>query len=100
MAERNSGKFAEGNGIIAAAIVVAALIISWSLPDEPRYQIAGSGSTVVRLDNDSGALLACDAQGCRQVQAPDRAKTIGAVSLQFGNDSSQDQKQLPPPAGQ
>jgi hypothetical protein len=96
MPDRNSSGFAQGNGIIAAAIVLAALIVSWSLPDTPRYQIAGSGSMVVRLDTDSGALIACDARACRRIEAPDRAKTIGALQVQFGEgNEAAEQKQLP-----
>lgn len=97
MADRNNGGFAQGNGIIAAAIIGAALIVSWSMPDSPRYQIAGSGSGIVRLDNDSGELIACDPQGCRRIEEPDRAKTIGAMTIQFGNRASSDQKQLARP---
>ena len=64
-----------GNMIIAAAIIGAALILSWGgSRDEPRYQIASAGDGVVRLDTDSGEMIACNAQRCARVQPPDRAK--------------------------
>ena len=84
MAERDSGRFTQGNGVIAAAIVLAALILTWgSSSSQPRYQIAASGTEVVRLDTDSGALIACNPQGCRQIEEPDRAKTFGPLTLVF-----------------
>jgi hypothetical protein len=86
----------QGPGIVAAAIVAAALIVSWALPDGPRYQLAGSGSAVFRMDTDSGEVIGCDMQQCRRVQAPDRAKTLGAISLQLGG--SKDKPAIPPPA--
>src|SRR5262245_60929626 len=50
----------KGPAIIAAAIVGAALILSWgNSQSEPRYQIASSGDGVVRMDTDSGELIAC-----------------------------------------
>jgi hypothetical protein len=97
MAGRDEGGFARGNGLIAAAIVVAALIVSWgSNNSQPRYQLAASGNAVVRLDTDSGALLACDLQQCRQIEEPLRAKTWGPLSVVIGN-SRKDQAALPPP---
>ena len=105
MANRGPGRFTEGNGVIAAAIVIAALIVSWGSASQPRYQIAGSGSMVVRLDTDSGELIGCDQQGCRRIEAPDRAKTWGPVRVVLGNveknvqnnvEKQAQQKQLPP----
>lgn len=104
MAERDPGRFTQGNGVIAAAIVVAALILSWgSSSSQPRYQIAGSGNMVVRLDTDSGELLGCDQQGCRRIEQPGRAKTWGPLKVVFGNvqknierEEQAKQKQLPP----
>jgi len=74
-----------GAGLIGGAIVVSALIVSWGLPDPPRYQIAGSGNAVIRLDTDSGEMIACNLQACRQIERPDRAKTFGPLSIQFGD---------------
>ena len=102
MANRNNGNFTQGNGVIAAAIVAAALIISWgSGNSQPRFQLAGSGDAVVRLDTDSGEMLACDLQQCRRVEAPLRAKTWGPLSVVFGKNSKVEQnverKALPQP---
>ena len=86
-----------GPGIIAAAIVGAALILSWGLSsDEPRYQLASSGDGVVRMGTDSGELVACNTSGCRQIEAPDRAKSFGPLTVEI--DSDKDKKALPPPA--
>ena len=83
-----------GSAMIAAAIVAAALVIYWGMPEEPRYQVAGSGSAVVRLDTNSGEMIACEMQRCARIMAPDRAKTIGAIGFQ----RTTPQKQLPAPA--
>jgi hypothetical protein len=103
MADHNA-RLPQGNGVIAAGIVIAALILAWGSPSkEPRFQIAGSGNGVVRLDTDSGEMLACDMQGCRRIELPMRARTWGPVTLQVGDDRKPavqpqlDQKQLPPP---
>lgn len=100
MAERDPGRFTEGNGVIAAAIVLAALILSWgSSSSQPRYQIAGSGSMVVRLDTDSGALLGCDAQGCRQIEEPMREKVLGPLKIEMsgkGSTTGNEPQKLPP----
>lgn len=75
-----------GPTIIAAAIIGAALILSWGMSSsEPRYQLAASGSTVVRMDTDSGELIACSQQSCARVQPPDRAKTFGPLTVQVGS---------------
>lgn len=80
-----------GPTIIAAAIVLGALVLGWSLKDDgPRYQLAGSGSAVVRMDSDSGEMIACDKAGCNRVQLPDRAKTFGPLTVAIGGgDNSQ-----------
>lgn len=86
-----------GPGIIAAAIVGAALILSWGLSrSEPRYQLAGAGDTVVRMDTDSGELIACNAQRCTRVQPPARAKSFGPLTVEIGDD--EESKALPGPA--
>jgi hypothetical protein len=73
-----------GSGPIALAIVAAALILAWSGGgDEPRYQLAASGSAVYRMDTDSGEIIACTERGCARVEAPDRAKTLGAIELRL-----------------
>jgi hypothetical protein len=94
--ERND----RGPGIIAAAIVGAALILSWGLnSSEPRYQIASAGDAVVRMDTDSGELIACNAQRCSRVQPPARAKTFGPLTVEIG-DKDDEQKALPAPGNQ
>ena len=47
-----------GSAFIAAAILGAAMILSWGGSDEPRYQLASSGDGVVRMDTDSGEMIA------------------------------------------
>ena len=70
--------------IVAVAIVIASLILSWGMSSsEPRYQLAGAGDTVVRMDTDSGELIACNQQRCARVEPPDRAKTFGPLTVQF-----------------
>ena len=77
----------QGSGAIALAIVAAAFILAWASPNPvPRYQLAAGDGVVMRLDTDSGSVLACGTNGCRQVLAPDRAKTLGPIGIQIGND--------------
>ena len=83
-----------GRALIAAAIVAAALILSWAMPGPPRYQIAASGAGVARLDTDSGELIACDMRQCARIQEPDRAKSLRL----FDGGASKTQPALPPPA--
>jgi len=86
MADSNNGRPVQGIGLIAGAIVVAALILSWGSPSStPRFQLAGSAGGVVRLDTDSGAMLACDMQQCRQIEEPLRARTWGPLGTVFDN---------------
>jgi hypothetical protein len=61
----------------------------------PRYQLAGSGGSVVRMDTDSGELIACDKQGCVEVQEPDRAKTFEALGLKQRPASNAATPQIP-----
>src|SRR5262249_53585806 len=71
-----------GSALIAGAIVAAALILSWGMSgSKPKYELAASGSSVVRIDTDNGELIACDKQGCMEIQEPDRAKTAEALGL-------------------
>ena len=80
-----AGRSDRGSTVIAAGIIAAALIVSWSLPDsEPRYQLVAPGSGVVRMNTDSGELISCDAQRCVQIEASDRAKTLGPISMRIG----------------
>ncbi|HKX90851.1 MAG TPA: hypothetical protein VJM15_00285 [Sphingomicrobium sp.] len=84
-----------GSMLIAASIVGAALILSWGLSaDEPRYQLAASGDTIVRMDTDSGELIACDRQGCSRIRAPARARTFGPLTVEL--DDSNEARALPP----
>lgn len=84
-----------GSAIIAAAIVAAAFILSWGLSgDEPRYQLAPSGDGVVRMDTDSGEMIACNAQRCTPVQPPARARTFGPLTVEIRDD--EENAELPP----
>ena len=97
MSTPDEDRKARGPAIIAAAIVGAALILSWGMSkDEPRYQIASSGDGVVRMDSDSGEMIACDAQRCRRIEPPDRAKTFGPLTIEVRDDA---EKKAAPVAG-
>ena len=86
-----------GPGIIAAAIVGAALILSWGMSgSESRYQLASAGDAVVRMDTDSGELIACNAQRCNRIEPPARAKTFGPLTVEIGDDEQN--KALPAPS--
>lgn len=86
-----------GSALIAAAIVGAALILSWGMSgSEPRYQLASSAGAIVRMDTDSGEMVACNAQRCNRIQPPDRAKTFGPLTVEIGD--SKEQGKLPAPA--
>lgn len=77
-----------GSVLIAASIVGAALIVSWGMSSSaPRYQLAGAGDTIVRMDTDSGELIACNQQRCARVEPPDRAKTFGPLTIQYDSKS-------------
>jgi hypothetical protein len=82
---------------IAAAILGASLIISWGMGNGgPRYQIAGSADSVVRLDTDSGEMLACNAQQCVRVEGPTREKVLGPLKVVV--DKTERREALPSPA--
>ena len=73
-----------GSGPIALAIVAAAFILTFANgKQEPRYQLAASAGGVYRMDTDSGEIIACTNRGCARVEAPDRAKTLGAIELRL-----------------
>jgi hypothetical protein len=82
-----------GSAFIAAAILGAAMILSWEGSDEPRYQLASSGDGVVRMDTDSGEMIACNAQRCTRVQPPARARSFGPVTFEIGDEA---EKKAPP----
>lgn len=85
-----------GSVLIAISVIGAALVLSWGMSSsQPRYQLAASGDTVVRMDTDSGELIACNQQRCARVEPPDRAKTFGPLTVQF--DNSNNTPALPPP---
>jgi len=87
----------KGSAIIGAAIVAAALILSWgNSRNEQRYQIASSGDGVVRMDTDSGEMIACNAQSCSRIQPPDRAKTFGPLTIEVGRDAEKKAPPAPP----
>jgi hypothetical protein len=97
MSNPNGASPDRGPGIIAAAIVGAALILSWGMSrSEPRYQLESAGDAVVRMDTDSGELIACNAQRCSRVQPPARAKTFGPLTVEIGEDA--ERKGPPAPA--
>ena len=84
-----------GSVLIAASVIGAALILSWGMSSsEPRYQLAASGDTVVRMDTDSGELIACNQQRCARVKPPARAKTFGPLTVQY---PSKPEQALPAP---
>ncbi|MFL6763941.1 MAG: hypothetical protein ACJ8FO_01955 [Sphingomicrobium sp.] len=92
------GRTDRGSAIIAAAIIGAALILSWSNSSSaPRYQLAATAGAAIRMDTDSGALIACDVQRCVQIQQPDRAKMLAPLASWIGR---QNQPALPPPRAQ
>jgi hypothetical protein len=94
MSSPNDEQRDRGPGIIAAAIVGAALILSWGMSSsESRYQLASAGDTVVRMDTDSGELIACNAQRCSRIEQADRAKTFGPLTVEIGDDA---EKKAPP----
>ena len=88
-----------GSALIAAALVASALIVSFGMSSAaPRYQLVASGGGVVRMDNDSGEMIACNLRGCARVQPPDRARTLRSIrSLVGGSSPPADRKQLPAP---
>jgi hypothetical protein len=90
------GRSDRGSTIIAGAILAASLVLYWGMSNSaPRYQLAASGSSIVRMDTDSGAVISCDAQRCRQIQPPDRARTLGAIGIEIGRDENGTQTKLP-----
>jgi hypothetical protein len=85
-----------GSVLIAASVIGAALILSWGMSSsQPRYQLAGSGDMVVRMNTDSGELIACNPQRCARIEPPDRARTFGPLTHQIGD--SKERPKLPPP---
>src|SRR5262245_28432820 len=94
MSTPDDDRKARGPAIIAAAIVGAALIMSWGNSNsEPRYQLASYGDAVIRMDTDSGEMIACNTQRCSRVQPPDRAKTFGPLTIEVGDEA---EKKAPP----
>jgi hypothetical protein len=87
-----------GSALVAGAIVAAALILSWGMSGSgSKYQLAGSGSGVVRMDTDSGEMISCDRQGCVEVQEPDRAKTAEALGWKRPTTTNDAQPKLDQP---
>jgi len=84
------------NALLAAAIICSALILSWGSPSSaPRYQVAASGNEIVRLDTDSGSLIACDLQKCHQIQAAAPKQTLNPITNVFKNvRSNVEQRQI------
>lgn len=70
MEPSRSEVFRQGTATIALAIVAAAAIIGFSLPDAPRppkYQAFVVDGKIVRLDTRDGHLVACDFNRCVRV---------------------------------
>ena len=81
---------APGFGLLALAIVVGASIISFGPSDgTPRYQLAAGNGVIVRMNNDSGEVVACDLRHCVTVQPPDRAKTLAPLNGALGRIEDQ-----------
>lgn len=96
MSTSSDGRPDRGPGIIAAAIVAAALILSWDGSNsEPRYQLAASGDAVIRMDTDSGEMIACNSQRCSRVQPPARARSFGPLTVEIGDDAENKASQPP-----
>ena len=96
MSSSNDERGDRGSGMIAAAIVGAALILSWGMSgSEPRYQLASAGDAVVRMDTDSGELIACNAQRCSRVEPPARARTFGPLTIEVGDGAERKAPQAP-----
>ncbi len=58
------------------AIVVAAALVGYSLPDPPRPPVYAGlvvGGKIVRLDTYTGDIIACDARRCAQLLGNGRA---------------------------
>jgi hypothetical protein len=47
----------------------------------------------VRMDTDSGEMIACNAQRCSRVQPPARSRSFGPVTFEIGDDA---EKKAPP----
>lgn len=93
MALRDNGG---SNVLVAAAIILGALILSWRSPaSDSHFQLAASGNTIVRLDTESGALIACNLQACHQIEAPAPAQTGNPIANVFNNVRSKvEQKEI------
>jgi len=69
--------------LIAGSIVAAALILSWGMPrSTPRYQLAASGDMIVRLNTESGVMIACSQQRCARVATPRHGEHFGPVTIE------------------
>lgn len=87
-----------GAAMIAAAIVGAALVLSWGMGrGGARYQIASAGETIVRLDTGSGDMLACNQQRCVKVEAGVSEQRFGPVGIVVDKATSQTALPAPDP---
>lgn len=85
--------------MIAAAIVAGSLVLSWGMSrEEQRYQAAAVGDSLVRLDTQSGEMLACNQQGCVRVEAAVREQRIGPIGVVV--DRTESKSGLPAPKPQ
>jgi len=69
--------------LIAGSILGAALILSWGMPrSTPKYQLAASGDMIVRMNTESGAMIACNPQRCARVEPPGHADHFGPMTIE------------------
>jgi len=84
--------------LIAGSILGAALILSWGMPrSTPKYQLAASGDTIVRMNTESGTMIACTPQRCARVELPSHSEKFGPVTIEHGSTAA---PALPKPAPQ
>jgi hypothetical protein len=81
--ETPSPRVREG-ALIAVSIVAASLILSWGLSgSDYRYQVAASENAVVRLDTDSGEMIACTSASQDRTEGTER--TLRIRNVRFGS---------------
>ena len=69
--------------LIAGSILGAALILSWGMPrSTPKYQLAASGDMIVRMNTESGAMIACNPQRCARVEPPRHSEHFGPMTIE------------------
>jgi hypothetical protein len=85
--------------LIAGAIVGAALILSWGMPrSTPKYQLAASGDLIVRLNTESGVMIACTPQRCARVATPRHGESFGPLTIEHDSKAVPALPKAEPPA--